>query len=950
MAAPELPKQFAPHQVEEKWSKKWRDDRLFEADHNSVKPAFSMVIPPPNVTSKLHMGHALGRTLEDVLARWKRMQGFEALWVPGTDHAGIATQTVVEKHLMRTERKRRSEYSREDFLKRIWDWREENGAMIMNQMARLGCSFDLSRTAFTMDEERSHAVMEVFKRLYDDGLIYRGNYICNWDPVTQTALADDEVEYADKDGHLWHLKYPFEDDPSRFAVVATTRPETMLGDTAVAVNPTDERYKDFIGRHIVLPLMNRRIPIIADDFVDKEFGSGMVKITPAHDPNDFQAGLRHDLEQINIMTPDARINENGGEYAGLDRYEAREKVVADLQALGLIEKIEKYSNRVGKSYRSGAVIEPYLSKQWFVKIKPLADMATKGVREGDVRLVPSEWENTYFHWMENVRDWCISRQLVWGHRIPVYYHKDDHDRMICVTDGAPHEHPEAAGTSPKDWIQDEDVLDTWFSSWLWPFSTLGWPDADAVDLKKFYPTSVLVTGFDIIFFWVARMVMAGYYCMGQRPFRDVLFTGLVYGKSYYREDLGDDGKPDGGVTYVIGDEREKYENGEPAPDDVKTKWEKMSKSKGNVMDPNDLIDEVGADALRYTLCALNSQHRRQIDLEKSRIIGYRNFINKLWNSSRFAIMNLEDFSVSDLPDATSWQPKTLEDRWIVSQLQECTREMTRALDEYHYDRLASAIYRFVWDEFCDWYLELAKPRLYSKVAENAEEEKREAQITLTFVLEQVARLLHPMCPFVSEEIWQTLKATIGADEAEHTTFASESICVAAWPEAQERLQDAEVEKQLGTLKEFVSAVRNVRGEMSIPPSLKVDLRVTVQDEAASAFIQQMEGRIRTLVPVEEFTVSADEQATDGELVSTAVVGSYKISIPMPSSLLEAERERLAKEDEKLAQEEMKLEKKLGNENFVAKAPAEVVEKEKARFETVKAERSVIQNKLASMSS
>jgi len=937
-APPELPKQFSPADAEKKWYSFWLEGRYFEAKADSAKPPFTMVIPPPNVTSRLHIGHALGRTLEDILARWKRMDGFETLWVPGTDHAGIATQTVVEKHLMRTEGKRRSDYPREEFLKRIWAWKDECGATILDQTKRLGCSLDWSRTAFTMDAARSRSVMEVFKRLYDQGLIYRGNYICNWDPASQTALADDEVEYTEQDGFLWHLKYPFQDDPTQGVVVATTRPETMLGDVAVAVNPKDERYAHLIGKNVVLPLVNRLIPIIADDFVEKEFGSGAVKITPAHDPNDFQCGQRHGLPQINVMHPDGRINEEGGAYSGLDRFEARDRIVADLKAQGLLVKVDRHQNRVGKSYRSGAIIEPYLSLQWFVKIRPLADMATKAVREGDVRLVPKEWESTYFHWMDNVRDWCISRQLVWGHRIPVFYDRANPERMVCTRGEAP--------TEPGDWVQDNDVLDTWFSSWLWPLNTLGWPDANHPDLKKFYPTSVLVTGYDILFFWVARMIMAGYFCEGKRPFQDVVLHGLVYGKSFYREH-------DGQITYIIGDQRRKYDDGlEPVPADVKVRWEKMSKSKGNILDPNELIDEVGADALRYTLAALTTQGRRQIDLERGRIIGYRNFMNKLWNAARFTLMNVADLPASELLPVEALAPTAPEDRWILSRLARATAEMNEALEGFHFDRAASAIYRFVWDDFCDWYVELLKPRLGTREGAPERPERRSAQRTLVAVLEQTLRLFHPLCPFISEEIWQTVREALpggaGAAGRSLPAFAAPSLCVAPWPRPQPALVDAAAEENIARLQEVVNAIRNVRGEMNVPPSMSVEVNISSAESAALDALRPMSNLLGLMVRAESVNFSAAGGGDGAALAAVAVVGPYRLTIPLPSGLRDAERVRLKKERDAVAGEVERTRAKLTNEKFTAKAPADVVEKERARLAEAETKLRVAEEKLATL--
>jgi len=656
-----LDKGYEPQQVESKWYRTWEEQGAFSADENSPKPHYSIVIPPPNVTGVLHMGHALNNTLQDILVRWKRMTGHEVLWMPGTDHAGIATQNVVEKQLA-AEQRDRHELGREAFVERVWQWREESGGQIINQLKRLGASCDWARERFTMDEGLSTAVREVFVRLYEDGLIYRDNRLINWCPRCHTALSDLEVEHEDKKGHLWHLRYPVVGS-DRYLVVATTRPETMLGDTAVAVNPEDERYSDLIGGKVMLPLINREIPIIADEYVDMEFGTGVVKITPAHDFNDFEIGKRHDLEFINILDESGNINENGGPYLGQERYEARANVVADLENLELLEKIDDYANAVGECYRCKTVIEPYMSKQWYVKVGPLAEEAIKAVQQGDTRIVPAQWEKTYYEWMFNIQDWCISRQIWWGHRIPAWFCGDcEHitvsreDAAVCAKCGSTNLH------------QETDVLDTWFSSALWPFSTMGWPE-DTATVQKFYPTSCLVTGFDILFFWVARMMMMGLKFMDEVPFKDVYIHALV------RDAQG----------------------------------QKMSKSKGNVIDPLHVIDEYGADAFRYTLAAFAAMGR-DIKLSTDRIGGYKAFANKLWNAARFTLMNLEGFDPKMID--LEREELSLADRWILVRLAETARETNAALNDYKFNDAASILYAFTWNVFCDWYIELAKGDLY----------------------------------------------------------------------------------------------------------------------------------------------------------------------------------------------------------------------------------------------
>ncbi|MDK2848602.1 MAG: valyl-tRNA synthetase, partial [Desulfuromonadales bacterium] len=716
---PKLPKGYEPHEVEAKWYGFWTENGLFHADETSPKEPFSIVIPPPNVTGVLHMGHALNNTLQDILVRWKRMQGREALWQPGTDHAGIATQNVVEKQLS-SEGCSRHDLGREEFVERVWQWRTESGGQIINQLKRLGASCDWERERFTMDEGLSRAVREVFVTLYEEGLIYRDNRLINWCPRCHTALSDLEVEHQDQKGSLWHLRYPVVGS-DRYLVVATTRPETMLGDTAVAVHPEDPRYADLIGKFIMLPLMERQIPIIADEYVDKEFGSGAVKITPGHDFNDFEIGKRHDLEFINIFDESGVVNNNGGRYQGMERFEAREKVLADLDEAGLLERTEEHLNAVGECYRCKTIIEPYMSLQWYVNVKPLAEKAIEAVQTGQTRIIPQQWEKTYFEWMFNIRDWCISRQIWWGHRIPAWFCADCNEVTVSRQDPTTCSH--CGGSELR---QETDVLDTWFSSALWPFSTMGWPDKTAT-LEKFYPTSCLITGFDILFFWVARMMMMGIRFMGQVPFKDVYIHALV------RDAQG----------------------------------QKMSKSKGNVIDPLTVIDEYGTDAFRFTLAAFAAQGR-DVKLSLDRIAGYRNFVNKLWNASRFALMNLEGFDPAGIDLDNS--DLALSERWILTRLIEVAGEAGQALEEYRFNEAAGVLYAFTWHEFCDWFIELSKDDLYGE----DETRKATSRAVLYTVLEQLLRLLHPFMPFVTEEIWQALPGRRPAVSIMSATYSSVS--------------------------------------------------------------------------------------------------------------------------------------------------------------------------------
>ncbi|MEI6531270.1 MAG: valine--tRNA ligase [Chlamydiota bacterium] len=872
----DLPKSFDPKIAESKWYSFWEEQGFFKADSNSSKPAYTISIPPPNVTGVLHMGHALVNTLQDILTRYKRMDGYEALWVPGTDHAGISTQTVVERKLLAQEGKRRADYSREEFLKHVWAWKEESESSILGQLKKLGASCDWSRLRFTMDEQNNQAVRTAFQRLFDEGLIYRGLYLVNWDPVTETALADDEVEYEEVEDFIWYLKYPLKN--GGFAVVATTRPETLLGDTAIAVNPDDERFKNLIGTMALVPFVNREIPIIADRLIDKSFGSGMVKVTPAHDPNDYQMGLNHQLPMINIMTPAGRINEVGGPFTGLTMLEARHKVVEEMRVLGLIEKIEPHKKRVGISYRSKAVIEPYLSKQWFVKMSGFAKRLQAAVREKKIKLIPESFESTYFHWVDNLRDWCISRQLWWGHRIPIWYKGEE---MVC-----------SSHSPGPDWVQDPDVLDTWFSSALWPFAVLGWPEKSA-DFQKFYPNNTLVTGHDILFFWVARMLLMGEYLTGELPFPETFLHGLIFGKSYWR-------KSGSSIVYVSASEREAFESGSPIPKDVSYKWEKMSKSKGNVIDPLAMIDKYGTDAVRMTLAASSPQNR-QIDLDSRKFEEFKNFINKIWNGARFVLMNLEGPSEEG--------PLELEDEWILARLDETITHVRKHLDSYEFDKYANCAYDFFWNDFCSRYLEIAKPFLYGKTGTNSHQATKRA--ILLRVLSNCLKLLHPIAPFITEEIYSLLPGN------------KEPLIISTFPKPFYEKGDS-VLRSFAFFEEIITKVRVIRGEMGLPPQDSTDLYLITVEESLPAFLKKHSAILKGLLPVKEIFITEIEPPLP--FSGCACVGEVKIIVPLPESFLQKEKERLQKEQIKLQEQVAKLDIQLSNNDFISRAPPALVEK------------------------
>ncbi|MFQ5583584.1 MAG: valine--tRNA ligase [Calditrichia bacterium] len=861
----EIAKTYDPKRVEDRHYQTWLERGYFNADPNNKKEPYSIVIPPPNVTAPLHMGHAFNNTIQDILIRFRRKQGYEALWLPGTDHAGIATQNVVEKQL-RKENLTRHDLGREAFVERVWEWKKKYGNTIIRQLKKMGCSCDWRRERFTMEDEYSTIVREVFIRLFNKGWIYRGEYIINWCPRCTTALSDEEVEHKSLEGNLWYIKYPLKDSTD-FLVVATTRPETMLGDSAVAVHPDDERYQQFIGKTILLPLLNREIPVIADPQVDPEFGTGAVKVTPAHDPNDFLIGQRHNLQQINIMDEHAALNSNAGPFAGLDRFEAREKVVEALKEQGLLLKIEKHIHNVGHCHRCHTVVEPYLSRQWFVRMKDLARPAIDVVKKGQIKLHPEErWIKTYINWLENVRDWCISRQLWWGHRIPVYYCND------CGETLAAHKAPQKCSKCGSSNIsQDEDVLDTWFSSWLWPFATLGWPN-ETEDLKYFYPTSTLVTGPDIIFFWVARMIMAGMEFAGDIPFRDVYLNGIV------RDAHG----------------------------------KKMSKSAGNGIDPLEIIGEYSADAMRFTLIFLGSEGQ-DINLARSHFEMGRNFSNKIWNAYRFLAMNL-DTPTDNFGDYQS--NFELSDQWILSRLNRTVEAVTIRLNGFRINDSLKSIYHFFWDEFCGWYLELVKPRLYS---EDNPAARTTAQAVATHVLKTSMNLLHPYIPFITEEIWLQLKNS-----------NEESIVVSPWPKPDVSLLNDQAEKEMNFIQNVISAIRTIRSEMNVPPGKTAGLLYRTADKNSEKLLKDFAEYIRRLARVDELRPVKIEQ--DLKSTASAVVDKTEIFLPLAELIdLDAERQRLEKEVDRLTKQLGGLQKKLGNRNFLEKAPAHVVQQEKEKM-------------------
>lgn len=927
-----LPPAYDPKTTDNAWYEFWEEGGFFKASAHSTKAPYTIVMPPPNVTGVLHMGHALVMTLQDVLIRWKRMSGFEALWVPGTDHAGIATQMAVERYLWATEKKRRVEYTREEFLAHVWAWKENHESRILSQLKKLGCSSDWSRLRFTMDEGCNKAVRTFFKKLFDEGLIYQGDYLVNWDPVMQTALADDEVEYEEKEGSLWYFKFPLSGENNSITI-ATTRPETMLGDVAVAVSPKDTRYSSFVGKNIQHPLTGRIIPIIADPFVDPEFGTGAVKITPAHDPADYRMALNHNLPLINILTPDGRINEEGGPFTGLSKEEAREKIIQKMKDKGLLEKITPHTLRVGVSYRSKAVIEPYLSKQWFVRMGPFVEGLKSDVKDGRVKIIPKQWEQTYFHWINNLRDWCISRQLWWGHRIPVWHHKKT-GRLICFDgEGVP---PEIAHEI-DEWVEDPDVLDTWFSAALWPFSTLGWPE-DTADLKKFYPTNVLITGHDIIFFWVARMMLGGSYAMKEVPFHETFLHSLIYGKSYFRKN------PEGGITYVMGEEKKEYDLGKKVPPEIHSKWEKLSKTKGNVIDPLELIETYGTDAMRMALCASANQVP-QIDLDRRRFEEFKHFANKVWNGARFVFMNLEGLSSDALSSGLDMDLFALEDRWILSIAARRIEEVQEALSNYSFERASMTAYEFFWKELCAYYLEIAKPTLFNKKGTAKERENK--QKLLVILLLKAIRLLHPMAPFITEELFQRLKKKFHSISKKNSDFHteeiieslfSESCMTAPYPKTYKRDQKAEADFEL--FERMVHAVRNIRGEMKIPPQAATDIYLIGNTE----ILKRGAHILSSLVKVNHLHMAEKEPTLSG-LTAKEAVSDYQVVVPLPEEMAIKERARMEKEYGQLKVRLEQLKRTFDNPDFKAKASIDVIEKQRQSLQEIEKAITLLEEKL-----
>ncbi|CCU78462.1 Valyl-tRNA synthetase [Halanaerobium saccharolyticum subsp. saccharolyticum DSM 6643] len=866
-----LEKTYDPAKSEDKWYDYWLENNYFapREEIEDEKGTFSIVMPPPNITGQLHMGHALDNTLQDILTRWKRMQGYRSLWLPGTDHASIATEVkVVDK--LRDEGIEKEDITRNEFLEKAWEWKEEYGTRITNQLKKMGSSCDWSRERFTLDEGCSDAVEEVFIKLYEEGLIYQGDYIVNWCPSCHTTLSDIEVEHQETEGKFYHYKYPYKDREG-YITIATTRPETMLGDTAIAVHPSDERYKDLVGEKVIVPLVNREIEIIADEYVDSEFGTGMVKVTPAHDPNDFEIGRRNDLEIVEVIDEDAQMTEAAGEaYAGLDRYQARKKVIEDLEKEGLLVKIEDHMHNVGECYRCDTVIEPLISKQWFVKMQPLAEPAIEAVEESDINFVPDRFSKVYMNWMNNIRDWCISRQLWWGHRIPVYYCNDCDE--VIVSKEEPESCPNCGSSNLR---QDEDVLDTWFSSALWPFSTLGWPE-DTDDLESFYPTDVLVTGRDIIFFWVARMIFMGLKFQDEKPFSDIYIHGLI------RDAQG----------------------------------RKMSKSLGNGIDPLDIIDQFGADALRFTLITGNTPGN-DMRFREERLEASRNFANKIWNASRFVLMNLEDFDLADVEEQ-DLKP-TLADNWMQSRLNTVAGEIDEALEKYNFGEMSNSLYDFIWNEFCDWYIELLKARLYQDQDPQA---KLTAQYYALNTLESLLRLLHPVMPFITEEIWQKLPGTEG------------TIMRAQYPAKEESSLDAEAEEKMELVMSVIKSVRNIRNEMKVNPGRRIKAIFAAPD-AKIDILKEGREYIENLARIKELTIGSDDLDRPDK-VSTSIVKEVEVILPLEGMIdLDKEIERMEKEIEEMEFEIKRAEGKLNNEGFVNNAPADLVEGEKEKLKEYK---------------
>ncbi len=886
MMSRELAKTYDPKGIEDRIYDKWLAKKYFHAEVDHSKTPFTIVIPPPNITGQLHMGHALDNTMQDILIRYKRMQGYNALWQPGTDHASIATEVkIIEK--LKEEGISKEDLGREGFLKRAWEWKAEYGGRIIEQLKKLGSSCDWDRERFTMDEGCNKAVTEVFCKMHEKGWIYKGSRIINWCPVCNTSISDAEVEYEEQAGHFWHIKYPLiEDDgtvsTTRFLEFATTRPETMLGDTAVAVHPDDDRYKDIVGKKLMLPIINREIPIIADAYVDREFGTGVVKITPAHDPNDFEVGKRHNLPEINILNDDATINENGGKFCGMDRYAAREAIVKELDEMGLLVRIEDYTHNVGTHDRCKTTIEPMIKKQWFVRMDELIKPAVKAVKDGDIQLIPKRMEKTYFNWTDNIRDWCISRQLWWGHRIPAYYCDDCGETVVAKQ--MPEKCPKCGGTH---FTQDPDTLDTWFSSALWPFSTLGWPE-QTEDLKYFYPTDVLVTGYDIIFFWVIRMIFSGYEQMGERPFKTVLFHGLV------RDSKG----------------------------------RKMSKSLGNGIDPLEIIDQYGADALRLTLITGNAPGN-DMRFYYERVEASRNFANKIWNASRFIMMNMPEEGLQVTEPVL--QPV---DKWILSKLNALIKDATENMDHFELGIAVQKVYDFIWDEFCDWYIEMVKPRLYNT---DDQESKNAALWTLKTVLLNALKLLHPYMPFITEEIFCTLQSE------------EESIMISSWPVYQDDWSFAKEEQDIETIKDAVRGVRNIRTEMNVAPSRKAMIYVVSEKEEVRRAFTEGKLFFTSLAGASEVVIQEDKNGIAEDAVSVVIHGAT-LYIPFAELVdIAQEIERLKKEEKRLTGELARVNGMLSNEKFMGKAPQAKIDEEKAKLEKYTQMMEQVKERLAQLS-
>ena len=871
-----LPTKFNPQEVEAGRYQKWLDQDLFKPSEDQQAKPYSIVIPPPNVTGKLHLGHACDTTLQDMIIRQKRMQGFDTLWLPGMDHAGIATQAKVEEKL-REQGISRYDLGREKFVDQVWEWKEEYAGHIREQWAKLGLSLDYSRERFTLDDGLSDAVRKVFVSLYEKDLIYRGEYIINWDPQAKTALSDIEVIHKDLEGAFYHVSYPLSDG-SGVLEIATTRPETMLGDTAIAVHPEDERYQDLVGKTVILPLVDKEIPIIADSYVDREFGTGAVKITPAHDPNDFEVGNRHDLPRVNVMNPDGSMNELAGKYAGMDRFEARKAIVADLKEIGRLIKVEKMVHSVGHSERTGVVVEPRLSTQWFVKMGPLADQAVKNQStDNAVDFFPPRFNNTFMTWMENVHDWVISRQLWWGHRIPAWYHKETGEMYVGME----------APADSENWEQDPDVLDTWFSSALWPFSTMGWPDEASEDYKRYFPTSTLVTGYDIIFFWVSRMIFQSLEFTDERPFKNVLIHGLI------RDEQG----------------------------------RKMSKSLGNGIDPMDVIEKYGADALRWFL-STGSAPGQDVRFSYEKMDAAWNFINKIWNASRFVIMNVEGFTAEDIDFSGE---KTVADRWILTRLNETIEKVTSLFDQFEFGEAGRQLYNFMWDDFCDWYIEMSKEILYGE----DEEAKQTTKSILVYVLDQTLRLLHPIMPFVTEEIWAKIPHT------------GESLVVADYPMVHPEYDDKTAAKGMEVLKELIRSVRNIRAEVNTPLSKPITLLIKTNDQKIDEFLIENTSYIERFCNPEELVIASDITAPD--LAMSAVLTGAEIYLPLAGLInIEEEIKRLEKELAKWNGEVKRVQGKLANERFVANAPENVVAEERAKEKDYLEKQTAVQERIESL--